>query len=422
MATPEIETIHKTFLSLLFAFFLVTSHYGGAYLFGFALITVVGLKIFWQVLNQLKPHLLNRPTTTLVTSPFVLFYIVANLAWYMYTVSGKGHTLLVRFSRHVILNLTEFMDPDVSYTTHALQKNWASDTIQLMKYGYIIMWVFISFGLVYEILKHTNIQKIAISQVKNNKTPSFHPEYLIFSIAFMGIFSTTLLPTRSFNAPRIMITVLVLLAPFFVSGIRLLMKSIGIISRKGINAKRYTHTIVVLFLVAFFLVNTGFVTETVTKDYGPSVIFGKERIDDSDEIREKAYLYKQAFKSTTDLRASAWLIDNGDSDATIYGDRFMTHRRIRIRVVYLREYGKVVLNADKPSVRQLETNATLNEGDYILLGYHNIKHEFMITQYKPRIKYFSTSKIRPLASQSNKIYTTSRSEVYRLSNRTRFQA
>ena len=387
----KVSGAKKSLLSTVFAFFLITSHYATSYFFMYAIGISAMFALIWRKWSQ------NNEKLMLLSSNFTALYLAMVISWYMYSSSSSGFNLLISFSSHVLTSISEFMSPEASYSAYVLQKEWPSLTIEILKYLYLIISIFIGIGLLAKSYDY-------FVKKRNN---TFNSEYLFFSIAFTTLILATFLPTAGFNTARVLMITLVLLAPFFVLGIRVVIEFL----RFDISNK-HIYVVLALFLMIFLLLNSGFISETVLKDYAPSAFISKNRIMKSNDINAKTYLFKEEYKSPEDFLASAWILTRGSPEKTVYGDHFMIWQRLRYRLDYVPEYNLVLMGKEKPTIKLLEENTTVMNGDYIILGYHNLKEGILIKQYYPSSHYYSISAIHSILVSSNKIYTNSGSEIY----------
>lgn len=386
-------------LMLVFSFLLISSHYGTSFIFLFVLISG---SIIYLILERLSG---KESTKNYLPFTFLAMYLVLAFSWYMYVANGARFINLSRFFTHFCESLIslEFFNPYGSYTTYALEHNY-STSINILKYMYIFVYLTAIIGIIKEI--YNNIYK---------NTKNFDTYYLSISISFLGVMLSTLLPTKAYNTARVVFITLTFLAPFCVAGGYTIFQNIVMILSKILKFKNNLGntnftTVFAVFLMIFFLFNSGFISEVVTKDYAPYAIIGKGRIMKSNNTQYKLYLYR-FYRPLCDIEMCKWITKYSDKNKILYSDFFISEGTLRYRNSFIPEYGLVPGHNNRPKVHRLTTNVKILKSNYILLGYHNIRDKFIVSQWNPVI-YFSISKLYPTLIQSSKIYDNGGSRIY----------
>jgi uncharacterized membrane protein len=145
----------------------------------------------------------------------------------------------------------------------------------------------------------------------------FGNESLAYAVCFLGIFMLTFLPVERFNTARTYPTALLFFAPFFVIGVRAVWETAGEIVDQLRVSRTTLHRVAAVVLVGFFLLNTGFVSATVTHEYSTNAMPEKERIMTDGRSVEAEYFYKQ-YPTVYESRSSEWLQIHAPDHATVY--------------------------------------------------------------------------------------------------------
>lgn len=386
-------------LMLVFSFLLISAHYGTSFIFLFVLISG---SIIYPILERLSG---KESVKNYLPFTFLAMYLVLAFSWYIYVASGARFVDLSRFFAHFCESLIslEFFNPHGSYTTYALEHSY-STSINILKYMYIFVYLTAAIGIAREVYNsiHKNIK-------------SFDTYYLSLSIAFLGVMLSTLLPTKAYNTARVVFITLTFLAPFCVTGGYAIFQNIAKVLAKILKLKNNLGninftTVFAVFLMIFFLFNSGFISEVVTKDYAPYTIIGKGRIMKSNNTQYKLYLYR-FYRPLCDIEMCKWITKYSDKNKILYSDFFISEGTLRYRNSFIPEYGLVPGHNNRPKVHRLTINVKILKSNYILLGYHNIRDKFVVSQWNPII-YFNISRLYPTLIQSSRIYDSKRSQIY----------
>jgi len=255
-------------------------------------------------------------------------------------------------------------------------------------------------------------------------------EYFSLSIPF---FSTLLLIYLSKNlyVGRIWFIVSILLAPYCIKGILdlfLYLNNILIIIKGNLKIKKYYFKyvkfkfidvissnvgrnrevgfiLVSIYLMIFLLFNSGFSSEVIFKDYGPSIYLSKCRILDQGNIIEKERFFRK-YITDYDVFSAKWLSKN---------------KEITIRKIYCDRRGSDPLcsygNISPPMTILPLTNRTTDilGPSYVYLRYVNVQVGVMGMHANPDFPLFKL-KDSPifliLLKNGNKVYSNKGSEVY----------
>lgn len=387
-------TAKMTLLSVVFAFSLVTSHYGTSYLFMFALIFACFVSFLFKKLGyNWEINMCN----------FSLLYVILCLSWYMYTAKSFNFNILPDFATHIISTLQEEGIGAESYTAMILRKAAPSLSIEITK----LLSLLITFLSVIGVLTtlYTHLLK---AKRKLNST------YLLFSIVFLGIQTATFLPITGFNIARVYHISLIFLSPFALVGFLNIFRAFWKITGESLNLRLEEVTLksFSILLCILFIFNSGLFAEIVTKgeDYAPSVLISKKRLSEEGNINGKIYLYKKLGPSICDIQSGKWLAKKAKKEEKIFVDILGWQDRLR----YLPEFH--IMNGTYERMPKfiyiLKPNKSLSRG-YVVLFEYNIMEKKIIIKSEG-FGYFVVSPLPTALKQGNKIYTNNRSKIYYL--------
>lgn len=374
----------KSLLSIVFALSIIVSHYGTSYMLMFAL--VISIPIF--VLVKFRNHK-NIESSYL---NFSVLYITSTLAWYIYISGGSSFTSIVKVIHQIMTNIPELFTIGKSYTLshtfYALYRDW-SLSVRVSRDLLLVTSVFILIAvmcLIRDFLKGGKIE--------------FNEKYSVLSVSFIGIILSTFLPAKGYTLARVYHISLCFLAPFTVIGF---MKLLDFFKLTSI---RYLARIKIfsLFLVMFFLFNSGFVSETLIRgnDYSPNILISKSRalnIEDAQYILS----YGREIIYDTESSGAEWLMENKEETAKIYLDWYSGELFLQI------------ISRSSNPLRYARENMNM-KGGYIYLRTYNVRKNLLVNQYYPPT-FESIFDIYPL-NKSNKVYTNGENEIYYYPNQT----
>jgi uncharacterized membrane protein len=371
----KLERKKRSLFFILFSFSLIASHYGTSYFFMLALLSSFFiLKLF----RKLDVATRDFNSINLFTSPFLILYGAMVLLWYMYTSGSTNFFTLVIFFNFFLERLTELFSPEASHALGALTRNWASVSIEILKYLTLLICGLIALG----------VFQTLCSQIKERKLEGF----LILSASFLIMLGSTLLPiSGGFDTFRIFHLSLILLAPFSVIGLKFALRN-----AKGKNADK--HLILFAGLsVVFFLLNSGFIAEFIPNDYSSNAYINKEKIIKGDNIQAKYLLYRQYYMPEQNLQCGEWIKSHGDLDKELYVDILTVAGKVLISS----RFGQLPEEIKLPSIVVLNKNIKLVENSYIFLAYHNTIEKQIFILEKNSIVSYST---KDLSQNISRIY------------------
>ena len=387
----SIKRVNKSILSIIFAFSLITSHYGTSYMFMFS-------AMFAFLLLLSKKLLYKDNTAAILASPtFVSLYTALSISWYMYISSSSNLIWLVSFGKHVASSLNELFTPESSNVIYSLTiREWASITVEILKYLYIIVATFIGIGIF-----------VSLYECLIKKKKDFPDEYLAFSLSFFEILAFTLLPVGTQSSMKPFFISSVVVAPFCIFGLKAILNNLSKLSELFNNRfkmnDRYVLTYFSLFLLIFLIFNGGIFSEVIPNDYSPNALINKEHIKEGSNIYAKEYLYRNCYIPIYNVFGWDWIIRNKDETGKIYLDWALSRTVLKVTWATW----SFLKAGSPPSTGPLLKDQQPEEG-YILLGYHNIADGIVIEQ-----QLTDSFSIRELQlSNKNKIYDNGGSEIY----------
>ena len=107
----EIKIKEKSFLSVLFAFSLIVSHYGLSYIY---LLTAIFVIIILILIDHRKYFIYEySPKKGGITLTFVILFSVLVYFWYTYNSSSSAFSSVVHIGNHIVGSIsTDFLTPD----------------------------------------------------------------------------------------------------------------------------------------------------------------------------------------------------------------------------------------------------------------------------------------------------------------------
>jgi len=394
------NSIETTVLSMIFAFSLINSHYAASYIYMLALLLALSIISFLSRVQKTEHCKENHQHISL---SFIILYITLLLSWYMYTAGSYNLIRIPKFFLHIKNVLSEFISPTTSYLAYGLQKNFASLSIEILKYLYLFLVFLIGIGVLRSFYKRIFGKKIISGD-----------EYLSLSGAFLILNLVLSLSAGSFGIYRAFHISLIFLAPFTVIGLLELLEMLKKIPYYFIKNSNNILKFFSIFLMIFLLFNSGFISEIFIRggDYSPNILISKERliqkkIENVGDVEMKDYLYRY-YTPICDIKSISWLVNNSDKEREIYTDFLGWISRFRM-IPDFREIKNNKYTTIQP-ISIIAENESIKKG-YITLFYPNI-HEGILIERRSPLKYFNIDNICDRLHISSKIYTNGGSEIY----------
>lgn len=395
MTNKYIDHTKKYILSIIFALSIVVSHYGTSYVFMFSLISATILLF----LIRLYGYNLKR-NLSYISLNFVLIYIAFLFGWYTYTSGGLPFNISVVFLNHMIAQMSELFTPETSYVVYALSREW-SLSVKISRDLLLIASIFMGVGIM-----------SLIWDIVRKKKFGFQEDFAMFSISFFGVVLATFLPTIGFNPARVYHLSLCFLAPFSVVGFIKIYEFFRKTKmlKKMFKMSLYNNNIEIslkifsIFLIIFFLFNSGVISETLIKgnDYSPNILISKPRALSINDTQYVLSFYMNDF-SDQEVFSARWLSQVRANSTRIYLDR--------ASISY--DSGIFYNLIGPPEISHLYyyvTSKNQVSSGYIFLRTYNVIRDISIVKTLP-LTAKKVIEVYPITS-SNKIYTNGGSEIY----------
>lgn len=353
MVDDNLTLFHKSVLGMGFALGLIVSHYGTSYMMLFALIGATTLISAGSVLNSRRNSETILRSNTLNRGPFVAFYLVLNLGWYIYTGGAKKFRLLVKNIIDQFLGL--LFGRYTGTSANVIGKTYGSVSISLAKYLYIAFGILMGIGVVVRYLGRVRHGITIVSD-----------EYLALAFAFVIMLGMSFFPGASgFGAARVMMIVFTVAAPFAFLGAKEL---VSMASLAGEDRKYTTpqnaRGVLAVVLAVFLLLNSGVVAELVTGGYGPSHVVNQPRLENS----ENPLLRLQVEGCVEcDIETRVWVLSHRDPDDRIYADNKAALEYSRAAVTA--RTGRLYSNPYYERLPEIRNGTA--PGSYVMLLTHN---------------------------------------------------
>lgn len=418
IVSNDLDKMKKSMLSIIFGSSLIVSHYGLSYVYlvsmicawlilvltDSSLVREVGKKLYSKFgrYDKTRPRGSSissdaRKRTTTFT--VVLLFTALAFGWYIYVSSSSVFETIVSIGNHISNSIfKDFLGLGSTQGLYIVVSETVSPLHSVLKYLFLFTQLLIFIGVVVGV--RGLLSKHRDTQIDN--------EYVAFAVANLAICVAGLtVPyfASSLNTSRLYHMTLIFLAPFFTIGWITVLSLMGRFTGRFWTTKNIENSLKLLslFLVIFFLFNSGFVYE-IAKDYPTSISLSKKWFEESGDIRSKLDFYS-AYIPDQDVFGVRWLSKFRDSASMIYAD--LTHKDN-----VLNSYGMILRG---PPVLS-NTTTDIEKNAYIYLGYSNVVEGIGTGPYSPTITssdFWNMTDISSLIDGTNKIYTNGYSEVYR---------
>jgi uncharacterized membrane protein len=257
-------SLGKSIMGILFAFSLIVSHYGLAYIsIAFFLIGWILVKLF----NRISSGKQTNYSGFKINSSLIIIYIFILVAWYIYVSSAEPFVSIVHIGQSLFNNLYQMFVPETrqAYVGSALGADFTQVSLlgklyRLFQYFTELLLIASLIGLFWKVQRaRFNIQYIA---------------FAIVSAVFLGC--SIIIPYFSsyINETRIYHISLIVLAPFLIIGIEyiidfasFLLKYISINLMNMLKQQIVLPIIALIILIPYFLFNTGYIFEIAKHNY-----------------------------------------------------------------------------------------------------------------------------------------------------------
>lgn len=301
MIDLKMNKIKRNILFIVFSFSMIISHYGLSYIF------MLSILVFYILVEALKKDIILNTAQKLkiklsltanlnnnlqmLSSSFILFFIIFALSWYLYVSSSFLIERILDIGVHILNSISmDFLSPETSQGLTAFTVSISSPLHKIPAYVNYLFQAFIVVGI--------------LSVIKNHEY-KFETVFILFAITNVGILIlSVILPffASSLNLTRIYHITLFFLAPFAVIGgiycFRIVYK---VFKRKWtVDSLKMSIRILSILQILLFLFFTGFIYE-ITQDEPTS--FSISRVD-------------YPVFSDQDVLCAKWLYDFKNSNIT----------------------------------------------------------------------------------------------------------
>jgi len=355
----------RNFIMIISGFLImVFSHYAMSMLFL--------LFILFIYINKFSLRKVGIDTSTfdiLESVPAIATLYLVYIIWFMYTSSSIGFELVVQALRTSLLGL--FSNSSVG--TRAINVPVTSLTYEVIKYNYILILGISGIMLVYYLLKFdseirmNDLNEEFNTYIKNILNKFDKPiVYLGIYGCIVGLGSFTI---GSIGIGRLLILILLFLAPLFISFWRKIPKNVGI-------------RILPMLMTVMLLINSGFLATTIFHERSPQPQLDKDRILEEGSEWEEFHLYTKYYPMS-DYYGSKW-VNKFKSKVPIYGsggkftvDGFLFTTRPEPR------------SNDIPGVcyRVIKNNTTASDGGYTYLPQYVTRNNRLVPNQRPSRNY-----------------------------------
>lgn len=371
------NAVQRLFL-LVFGIGVATTHYGTAYVVMFALFVgavafatlrwLVRINVarwlpafFWKLVPGRGPDVADRDlslsTPSVLRPSYLSYYSVFALAWYLYTAESVKFVILPRKVVAAVRGVLYLQA--TGSTVSSFQQNYTAIAITIAKYLYVLFGLLMTIGIA-----------IAVLRLVIYREESVETGYLAIAIGFFSMFIGSALPSgNAFAVARVMMIIFTFAVPFAILGTRELggiatwpLRVLSDVSLPWPDRlpSRASFAIVV---AVFLLLNTGFVSETVTHDVAPSNRISEERLLNSDNsnlrLRVRAC-------TPCDVQTHVWVGNQIPRADTIYTGVIMDNQRDYYRGTLA---GQTQLGLKYRTVRYNQTD--IPTGSYLAVLNHN---------------------------------------------------
>ena len=372
MMDKNMDKMKRSFLSIVFGISLVVSHYGVSYIYMFSLISVWLLLVLAEDTEIQKSkysfyskfsgygneklfsnQFFSTIKDKMISSTFVLLFVVFTLTWYMHVSSSSTFNAIVHIGDHIATNIFELFNPEEVEALHMIVSP-RSTLHNITKYLHLITQFFITVGILAVLLKRSGMK--------------FEREYSVFSLIFFAICLISLLvpfTSTQIGTNRAYHIALFFLAPFCVIGCIAFFRVLGRVNRTSWTDQRVGSSLKVLsvFFAIFLLFNTGLVYE-IAKDSPTSISL-------NNTIKHPRFHF---------------------NDQEAYGARWLANTVEKESDIYTGDFGRFILYDfvhDKTKVRVFGNETKrISHDSCIFMGLLNVKEDEVVVLKRTAAGFF----------------------------------
>jgi len=340
----------------------------------------------------------------------VLLFAVFNFTWYIFASSSVVFDALVEYAHHIFNSITLnvlVVAPEQAWS--AMIEQFQASILRgiLFRVEDIIrrmVQILIIVGFMIALFRPAGL-KLAKEYIALSVVP-----FLIYLVCIPVPFSLPLLLAPRSDLNRFIYIVLIVLALYFaIAGKALFQLLIRVVRLLRFEMKfQLSSAILSLFVVLYFLLQSGFIWETTNLFPSLSYSIGQESTKKYGRPVDITALYS-AVTPEQDVLSARWLSQNMKTGAPIYA----MYSDIRIHT--LSSYAMIPRNSVVPITTKTKT---VEKNAYVYLQYVNvfegIATDFDISQYAGQELILNPmDELSSVTQNKNKIYSNGGSEIYK---------
>lgn len=389
MIDLKMNKIKRNILFIVFSFSMIISHYGLSYIF------MLSILVFYILVEALKKDIILNTAQKLkiklsltanlnnnlqmLSSSFILFFIIFALSWYLYVSSSFLIERILDIGVHILNSISmDFLSPETSQGLTAFTVSISSPLHKIPAYINYLFQAFIVMGI--------------LSVIKNHEY-KFKTVFVLFALINLGILIlSVILPffASSLNLTRIYHITLFFLAPFAVVGGIYCFRIVYKVFKRKWTADSLKMSIRILSIlqILLFLFFTGFIYE-ITQDEPTS--FSISSVD-------------YPVFSDQDVLCAKWLYDFKNSNIT-YTD------------IYRQQLFKSLeLNISMIRTLNPNNNFWVYPDSYIFIGKFNTLNKLVFVSNSSKSSEGYYVDIEGVIDNKSLLYSNGFSQIYYRSN------
>jgi uncharacterized membrane protein len=387
LVSDEIGSKNKRLIGIIFAFSLIISHYGTAYLYMILLVPIYLLE-FWKRKRGTIEEAFTTPT-------FIASFFAMAFSWYLYTSAEQNFDWGVGFGKSLLINLWDFFSPEKSaamkaFTTSILTPSFSLETTKWLLFTLLLFILIGAIIVLHSFFKGSEDDKYAILAL---------------------VFSSVLIGLPMMGMPRIFGFSLMLSSTLSIKGLSAIFRLIKV--------RRRQLLLFAVFLSTLALFTYGIVANSINVITGEArdmSLYGtfEKSILESNNLEFKRIVY-WGYEPYPTVKSAKWFLEHQSTKVgSVYIDSLLMDSSL-LRLSSPREYGKqIITNLTQPSFMDIEI---LLEGGrkngYLFLSYHNIVDDFIYIEKSGNATFYKTSDYLDAFNSKNiKIYDNGAGEIY----------
>jgi uncharacterized membrane protein len=330
----------------------------------------------------------------LISSSFIIFFVIMAFSWYMYTSGAQNFEWGVDFGRHVVTNLKDFFNPEKSaamraFTTRSVTPSFSLEATKWLLFIALIFIVIGATRLLYLYLRGR-----------------VDARYAILTLAFCSV----LIGITQMGMPRIFGFSLLLTAPLAIQGLSEILRLAKVREEKRL-------LVFSIFLFILFAFNYGIVANTINTVMGEAVDMSLQgtfrgKILEGNNLDFKRLVY-WSWQPDSTIESAKWLFSYCNPAKHTYIDWIVADTHL-LELQLPKEYGgKVLHNLTRPALASIEDVLVgkAKEG-YVFLASHNVRDDFIyVIDSTGSEKYYRLSDYHHIFDGINKVYDSGGGEI-----------